>query len=87
MTSSGHFTPPRVPTGSAVAASVFAVHIAECLRNMEQRRQKAALLDWENEGGRVAATDAAGQEPFSIDRETVVWSRSIPSHRLEEKRS
>ena len=81
MTSSRHLTPPRVPTECAVAASVFAAHIVERLRNLEQGRRKAALVDWENEGGRVAATDAAEQEPFSIDMETVVWCKSMPPHR------
>ena len=78
MTSSTRITPPRVPTGGAVAASVFAAHRVEHLRNIEQERRKAESDDWENEGGRVAATDAAEQDPFSIDTETVAWCKSIP---------
>jgi hypothetical protein len=29
----------------------------------------------------VAATDAAEQEPFSIDTETVAWRKTMPPHR------
>jgi hypothetical protein len=81
MTSSRRFTPQRVPTGGAAATSVFVAHMVEPLRNIEQGRWKGALADWENEGGRVAATDAAEQEPFSIDTETVGWCKSMPRHR------
>jgi len=64
-----------------VAASIYAAHLVERLRNMEQGRRKAALVDWENEGGRVAAIDAAERETFSIDMRSVVWCKSMPPHR------
>lgn len=73
MTSSERFTPPHVPTGGAT-------HRVERLHNTEQWRWKAQSDDWDIEGGRVAATHAAEQEPFSIDTETVA---SMPLHRHE----
>ena len=81
MTSSRHLTPPRVPTGSAVAASVFAVYIVERLSNMEQGRRMTPFVDGESEGGRMAVTDAAEQAPISIDLQTVVWCNSMTPHR------
>jgi len=83
MTSSRHLTPPRVPTGSAVAASVFAAYPVERLRNMEQGRRKATFVGGENESGRVAATDTAGQEPFTNDMQSVVSCKSMPPRRHE----
>jgi hypothetical protein len=77
MTSSGCFTPPRVPTGGAT-------HRVEHLHNTEHWQRKAESDDWENEDGRVAATHGAGQEPFSIDTETVA---SMPPIVMEQTRS
>jgi hypothetical protein len=44
-------TPPHVPNGGAAAASVFTMRMVELLFYIEQERRKAALDDWENEGG------------------------------------
>jgi len=65
MTSHTRLTPPFIPSGGAVTATVFTTRMVELLFNTEQGRQKTALDEWENEGGRVAADTA--QEPFSID--------------------
>lgn len=46
-------TSPLVPFGGAAATTVFAALMSARLRSKEQGRQKAALADWEDEGGRV----------------------------------
>jgi len=58
MTSHTRLTPPLILTGGATTASAFTTRMVELLFNIEQGRRKAALDEWENEGGRVAADTA-----------------------------
>ena len=53
------FIPPFEPIGSAASATTFASPMLERLRNKQKGRRKAALEDWENEGGRMADSDVA----------------------------
>jgi hypothetical protein len=67
MSSHTHPTPPLILTGGATTASVFTTRMVELLFHTEQGRRKAALDEWENEGGSVAPDTA--QEPCAIVRE------------------
>lgn len=61
MTSYKHFTLPAALVGSAAVASVFATSMAERIRHTRKNRPKAALANWEDEGGSVVAP--AGGKP------------------------
>jgi hypothetical protein len=82
MTSYRRYIPPLVPIGRAAGTSVFPSLMLERLRNKQRGRRKAALDDWENEGGNMVATNVAASmvstpecdnsapKPFPIDTET-----------------
>lgn len=55
MRSFRRYIPPLVLIGGAAAASVFASLLVARLRSRQQGAQKAALDNWEGEGGCVAA--------------------------------
>ena len=67
MPSYTRFMPPFVPIGGTAGVSAFALLMLEHLRNKQKGRRKAALDDWGNEGGRMAASDVAVPELPSID--------------------
>lgn len=54
-----HFIPPLVPTVGADAGSAFAWLMQTRLRNNRVARNKAALVDGEDEVGSTAASDAS----------------------------
>ncbi|NMG73988.1 hypothetical protein [Aromatoleum diolicum] len=58
MTSYKHFILPAVLVGNSAVASVFATFMADRLRHTRKGRQKAALADWEDEGGSVVVPEA-----------------------------
>lgn len=68
------FIMPLVLIGGTAVASFFASLMVERVRNKE--RQKAALNDWEDEGGSVVASSAAAPESSSI--ETEIGARGNP---------
>ena len=55
MTSYKHHIPPTVRAGSTAVTSAFATFMASRLRHTRKSRGKAALADWEDEGGSVVA--------------------------------
>jgi hypothetical protein len=59
MTSYKHHILPAVRVGSAAVTSAFATFMASRLRHTRERRGKAALADWEEEGGSVVAPAVA----------------------------
>ncbi len=59
MTNYRRFILPLLLIAGAAVASVFAPRLAKRLRDEQQGRKKAALDEWENEGGNVAAADVA----------------------------
>lgn len=58
MTSYKHFILPAALVGNAAVASVFATFMADRLHRTRKNRQKAALADWEDEGGSVVVAGA-----------------------------
>jgi hypothetical protein len=51
--------PRLVLIGGTAAALVFTSRMVERLCSKQERRQTAALSDWEDEGGRLAPADVA----------------------------
>jgi len=81
MTRHTRSTPPHVTNGGAAAASVFTLRMLDFIFDMEQERRKAALDDWENEGGTVAVSDSVATNTFPIDTENMVQGKAMPQHR------
>ena len=61
MTIYRRFIPPPALTGGAADAAGFTLRIVHRLRKQEKRRQESELVDWEEEGGRLAAPAIAPQ--------------------------
>ncbi|NMG29674.1 hypothetical protein [Aromatoleum evansii] len=55
MASYKHFILPAVLVGNAAVVPVFTRFMADRLRHTRKSRQKAALANWEDEGGSVVA--------------------------------
>lgn len=63
MTSYKRFILPAVLVGATAAASVFTAVMANRRRNTRKDRRKAALADWEDEGGSVALMPSRESDP------------------------
>jgi len=59
MTTYRRFITPLVLVGGTVAASAFALLMGVRLRTKQEARRKAALDNWEDEGGSAAPSGVA----------------------------
>lgn len=79
MTIYRRHTPAPAPIGAPL--SILTSLVVGRFRHKEQIRQKAALDEWEDEGGRVMATDLVAPAPGAIDTKAGVrfspWGTTV----------